>query len=130
MMLITLEEAKAHLMMDHDEDDADIMAKTLEASSAVLTYLKGSPVGQPSRDEQGAIVRDADGQIEYQRDTDDNLIIRPEVQAAVKLLLGEFYKNREAQQDGEVQAQWGFGYLPRPVVALLYPLRDPALSGG
>lgn len=128
MMLITLEEAKAHLMMDHDEDDADILAKTLEASSAVLTYLKGSPVGQPLRDEQGAIVRDADGQIEYQRDASDLLVIRPEVQAAVKLLLGELYKNREAEQDGEISA--GYGYLPRPVVALLYPLRDPALSGG
>ncbi|MFD2404904.1 hypothetical protein ACFSVK_02515 [Azorhizophilus paspali] len=43
-------------------------------------------------------------------------------------MLGELYKHREADQDGEVPTQWGFGYLPRPVVALLYQLRDPALA--
>lgn len=127
MMLITLEEAKAHLLMDHDADDADITDKVLEASGAVLTYLKGAPVGQPERDEQGAIVKDSNGDVVYMQDS-NGLVIRYEVKAAVKLLLGEFYKNRDATQDGEIPAQWGYGYLPRPVVALLYPLRDPALA--
>lgn len=127
MMLITLEEAKAHLLMDHDADDADIANKVLEASGAVLSYLKGAPIGQPERDEQGAIVKDSNGDVVYMQDI-SGLVIRYEVKAAVKLLLGEFYKNREAEQDGDVSAQWGYGYLPRPVVSLLYPLRDPALA--
>lgn len=127
MNLITLEEAKAHLLVDHDDDDLDIERKLQEASSAVLTYLDGAPIGQPQRDEQGTIVRTADGGIEYLRDGDD-LVIRYEVKAAVKLLLGELYKHRETEQDGEVPHQYGYGYLPRPVVALLYPLRKPAFA--
>lgn len=39
MNLITLEEAKAHLLVDHDDDDADIGRKLQEATAAVLTYL-------------------------------------------------------------------------------------------
>lgn len=128
MNLITLDEARAHLMVDHCEDDDDIERKLQEASAAVLTYLDGAPIGQPERDEQGAIVRDEDGQVEYQREADGTLIIRYEIKASVKLLLGELYKNREAEQDGDVSSQYGYGYLPRPVVALLYPLRKPAFA--
>lgn len=127
MNLITLEEAKAHLLVDHDDDDLDIERKLQEASAAVLTYLDGAPIGQPKRDEQGDIVRTEDGDIEYLRDGDE-LVIRYEIKAAVKLLLGELYKHRETEQDGEIANQYGYGYLPRPVVALLYPLRKPAFA--
>lgn len=127
MKLITLEAAKAQLQMDHDEDDVFISAKIDQASGAVLNYLKGTPIGQPVYDEQGAIVVNEDGVIEYER-VDDVLVVRFEIQAAVQLLVAEYYKNREAEQDGEVAAQYGYGYLPRAVVALLYPLRDPALA--
>lgn len=127
MNLITLEEAKAHLLVDHDDDDIDIERKLQEASAAVLTYLDGAPIGQPERDEQGAVVRDDDGEIVYLRDGDD-LVVRYEIKASIKLLLGELYKHREAEQDGEIPSQHGYGYLPRPVVALLYPLRKPAFA--
>lgn len=127
MNLITLEEAKAHLLVDHDDDDTDIKRKLQEASAAVLTYLDGAPIGQPQRDEQGAILRNETGSIEYLRDG-EQLVIRYEVKAAAKLLLGELYKHREAEQDGEIQGYYGYGYLPRPVVALLYPLRKPSFA--
>ena len=127
MNLITLEEAKAHLLVDHDDDDIDIERKLQEASSAILSYLDGSPIGQPKRDEQGAILRTPEGEVDYLRD-DDDLVVRYEIKAAVKLLLGELYKHREAEQDGEIPSQHGYGYLPRPVVALLYPLRKPAFA--
>lgn len=127
MNLITMEEAKAHLLVDHDDDDSDIERKLQEASAAVLTYLDGAPIGQPKRDEQGDIVRTEDGDIEYLRDGDE-LVIRYEIKAAVKLLLGELYKHRETEQGGEIANQYGYGYLPRPVVALLYPLRKPAFA--
>ncbi|MFD2404903.1 head-tail connector protein [Azorhizophilus paspali] len=48
MNLITLEEAKAHLLVDHDDDDAEIERKVLEASEAVLDYLKGLLSASPS----------------------------------------------------------------------------------
>lgn len=130
MMLVTLAEAKNHLRVEQDDtdQDADISAKVLEASASVLTYLKGAPIGAVERDAQGAIVRDSNGDPTYQYDSNGALIVRPEVQAATLLLVGEYYKHREAEQAGEVPTQWGYGYLPRPVVAILYPLRDPAVS--
>src|SRR5690554_824373 len=106
MNLITLEEAKDHLLVDHDADDTDIERKIQEASEAVMTYLDGSPIGQPVRNEQGAIQRNEDGEIIYMRDAEDELIVRYEIKAAVKLLVGELYKHREGEQDGEVQAQY------------------------
>lgn len=127
MELITLEEAKAHLQVDYDDDDVEISNKLQEATSAVLTYLNGAPIGQPERDEQGAVVRDEEGEIVYLRDGDD-LVVRYEIKAAVKLMLGELYKHREAEQDGEVPSQYGYGYLPRPVVGLLFPLRRMPLA--
>jgi hypothetical protein len=43
---------------------------------------------------------------------------------ATILLTGHFYNN----PDGDPEHDWEQGYLPRPVTALLYPLRDPALA--
>lgn len=127
MNLITLDEAKAHLRIDYDDDDSDIERKLQEASAAVLTYLDGAPIGQPKRDEQGEILRTPEGEVDYLRDGDE-LVVRYEIKAAVKLLLGELYKNREGEQDGEIPSQWGYGYLPRSVVSLLYPLRHPSMA--
>lgn len=127
MNLITLQEAKDQLEVDHDDSDAFIGSLIASASGAVLNYMKGCPIGQPKRDEQGAVIIDADGNIQYARQ-DGALVIRYEVQAAVKIMVAELFKNREAEQDGEVSTQHGYGYLPRPVIALLYPLRDPAVA--
>lgn len=128
MMLVTIEEASDHLRRDTAADDGDLMQKIAAASSAVLTYMKGFPIGMPERDEQGEIVRDSAGEVIYQRDSAGTLIIRPEVKYAVLMLVAEFYKNREAEQAGIIDPKFGYGYLPRPVIALLYPLRDPALA--
>ena len=128
MMLITLEAAKEHLRVDGDYDDADITSKIMEASGAILTYLDGAPVAQPKRDPLGAAVRGASGAIEYEMDGGGAPVVRYEIQAACKRLVGELYHNREAQQDGGMPHQYGYGYLPRPVVALLYPIRRPVLA--
>lgn len=127
MNLITLEEAKQHLYVDHDADDEYILAQIAAASGAILNYLKGAPIGQPDRDEQGAIMLDSSGDPIYQYDS-NGLVIRYEIQAAVKILLGELYKNREATQDGRINEQAGYGFLPYTVISLLYPLRMPALA--
>lgn len=100
-MLVTLPEAKAHLGVIHNGDDADITAKIEAASEAVLTYLKAETV--PPMAEKVA-------------------------KQATLLLLGEFYERREAEQEGEIGQSFGYGFLPRPVVALLYPHRDPSFS--
>ncbi|CAI3796008.1 head-tail connector protein [Rheinheimera sp. MM224] len=129
MMLVTLQEAKAHINMGEDDTyaDATITLKIQAASGAVLNYMKGSPIGQPDRDEQGRIVKDSNGDVVYQYDS-NGLIIRYEIKAVVLLYTAELYKNREAKQDGTIPSQHGYGYLPAPFIAMLYPLRDPALA--
>lgn len=128
MMLVTLQEASEHLRRDTDDDDSDLTLKIHAASAAVLNYLKRESLAyEPERDEGGAIILDEHGYPLPALDDEGDPIVRFEVKAAVLLMLGELYKNREGEQGGEVPSQWGYGYLPRPVVALLYPLRDPAV---
>lgn len=115
-MIVTLQEASEHLRRDTTDDDADLTLKIHAASGAVLNYLKSG----------ADAFKDTNGQ--FFTDTNGDILCPFEVKAATLLLIGEFYKNREGEQSGEIDAQFGFGYLPRPVVALLYPLRDPALQ--
>lgn len=128
MMLVSLLEASDHIRRDTDDDDADLIAKIQAASSAVLNYLKGSPVGSPRRDNQGRIERDSDGAVIYETNSNGDTIVRPEVKQATLIIIAEMYRNREGEQGGEVDPRFGYGYLPRPALALLYPLRDPALA--
>lgn len=116
MMLVTLQEASDHLRLDSDADEADVLLKIRAASAAVRRYLKdASPF---ELDSNGDPVTDSNG----------DTVVLFEVRAAVLMMLGELYKNREGDQGGEVPSQWGYGYLPRPVVALLYPLRHPSMA--
>lgn len=103
-MLVTLQQARDHLQATHQTDDADLTLKIEAASSAVVTYLKVA--------DETAIPAAA----------------QVVAQQATLLLLGEFYINREGEQGGAISDSFGYGYLPRPVVALLYPHRDPAFS--
>lgn len=118
MMLVTLQEAKAHLRIDTDDGDADLTLKIHGASGAVMNYIKGGLLYIQEVDGDGALVVDAGGNPVY---TDD---VRFEVKAAVLLMLGYLDKDR----DNDANREYETGYLPRPITALLYPLRDPALA--
>lgn len=107
MMFITLEQAKRQLRVDDDADDADITEKVEEASDLVRGYLKST--ADAFLDEAGNPVP---GKIPYS------------VKAATKMMLGYLYSQRDNDQDREFEQ----GMLPRPVTALLYHLRDPALA--
>lgn len=109
MELVNLDQAKAHLRVDHDEDDDDIQQKIEAASAAVVTYLKSG--ADSFVDTSGEVIAD----------------VPQDVQFATLLLVGHFYKNREAQADDPVPV-FGYGYLPRGVMALLYPYRIPTLA--
>lgn len=103
-MIVTLAQARAQLQSTHSADDDDLTLKINAASEAVLTYLQiADEVDIPA----GATFA---------------------AQQATLILVAEFYKNREAHQDGEIPAEFGYGYLPRPVVALLYPHRTPSMA--
>lgn len=99
--MITLAEAKAHLRMDHNADDVQIQAMIDAAESAILTYT---------------------GNGAYQ-DSDPLQPVRDDVKSACKLLVGDFYRYREPTPSDPMPENFGYGYLPRYVTALLFPYR-------
>ncbi|WP_122446933.1 head-tail connector protein [Pseudomonas viridiflava] len=107
MMFITLEEAKDHLRVDDDAEDNDIELKTHAASGAVRNYLKSA--ADIYLDAGGSVIAAA---VPY------------EVKAATMLMLGYLYKDRDENSNGAFEQ----GNLPKPVTALLYSLRMPALA--
>lgn len=124
MMYVTLEQAKHQLQMDHDDDDALITGYVSAASKAVKNYLKSASPFEVERDAHGNTVLDSSGDPIYVTDSQGDMVVAAEVQQATLLLVGYFYKDRDNNADGAYEQ----GYLPKPVTALLYPLRDPALA--
>lgn len=123
MMYVTLARAKQHLNMDHDQDDVLIEAYIGAASEAVKNYLKSASPYEVERDINDDPILDSSGDPIYVVDSSDEKQVKYAVQAAVLLMVGFLYKDRDENPDQEFQR----GYLPRPVTALLFPLRDPAL---
>lgn len=113
MNLVTLERAREHLRSDETYDDAYVEGLIAAASSAVLKY-----VGDTFNDTDGVIPLDSDGYPDIPED----------VKVACLILIGDFYRNREPTPNDPVPDQWGYGYLSRAVVALLYPYRTPTLA--
>lgn len=122
MMYVTLLRAKQHLNMDHDLDDPLIEAYIGAASEAVKNYLKSASAYEVERDSNDDPIFDSSGDPIYAVDSNGDKIVRYAVQAATLLQLGFLYKDRDENADGA----YDMGYLPKPVTALLYPLRDPA----
>lgn len=121
-MYVTLERAKQHLNMDHDQDDVLIEAYIRASSEAVKNYLKSASPYEVERDSNDDPIYDSSGDPIYAQDSNGDKIVRYAVQAATLLQLGFLYKDRDENADGA----YDMGYLPKPVTALLYPLRDPA----
>jgi hypothetical protein len=124
MHYVTLAQAKQHLAMDHDADDTLIQGLVVAASGAVKAYLKAASAYEVERDSNDDPILDSNGDPEYVRDTNGDKVVMGQVQSAVLILIGHLYKDRDQNPDGAFEQ----GYLPKPVTALLYPLRDPALA--
>lgn len=124
MKYVTLDRAKQHLNMDHDSDDTLIDVYISAASAAVKNYLKSASPYEVERDSNDNPVLDSAGQPEFVVDSSGQKELSYAVIAATLLLVGYLYKDRDENPDNAYEA----GYLPRPVTALLYPLRTPALA--
>lgn len=124
MMYVTLARGKQHLNMDHDLDDVLIEAYIAAASGAVKNYLKSASAYEVERDSNDDPILDSSGDPVYVVDSSGEKLVSYPVQAAVLLMLGFLYKDRDENPDQAFQQ----GYLPKPVTALLYPLRKPALA--
>jgi uncharacterized phage protein (predicted DNA packaging) len=97
-MLATVQDTKAALRIDHDDDDAMIEMLLRAASSQVMTYLKGS----------------ADDPYDYPEIPND-------VQLAVMFLVGIYYRTMDSNPDGIFSDT----ELPAPVRSILWPYRIP-----
>ncbi len=124
MMYVTVAQAKHHVYADHDDDDSLLESYIRAASRAVKNYLKSASPFEVERDADDNPVFDSSGNPVYVTDSAGNRIVSVEVRQAVLLLVGHFYKDRDENPNGAFEA----GYLPKPVTALLYPLRTPALA--
>lgn len=124
MMYVTLDRAKRHLNMDHDQDDMLIEAYIAAASEAVKNYLKSASPYEIERDSNDDPILDSSGDPTYVVDSSGDKLVKYSVQAATLLQIGFLYKDRDENADGA----YDMGCLPKPVTALLYPLRDPALK--
>lgn len=122
MMYVTLDRGKRHLNMDHDQDDMLIEAYIAAASEAVKNYLKSASPYEIERDSNDDPILDSSGDPTYVVDSSGDKLVKYSVQAATLLQLGFLYKDRDENADGA----YDMGYLPKPVMALLYSLRDPA----
>lgn len=98
MAFATLEETKAALVVDFSDDDGLIGTLLDAASESVAQYLK----------------IEADGVSP----------VPSAVKVATMMLTGYLYKNRDKDPEGAFQP----GYLPAPVLSLLYPLRNPTVA--
>lgn len=116
--MITLEEAKTHLRVDHAEDDADISLKLFMANAIVKSYAgEVEAITEAATAAEAAAVTDAE--IAAAANTSAKSFEANAVaDAAVLMVLGELYANREAGGDP----------LSPTVRAILSHLRKPVLA--
>lgn len=102
--LVTLRQAKRHLRVHHDDDDDTISLYLGAAIASVQEYVDRivyAVGGIPPSDDDGTAIE-----------------VTPAITAAILLLLGDLYENREADSQDTSSAM-----LPRAVRALLAPYR-------
>ena len=99
-MVVSLEEAKAHLRVQHDEENQLIEGLIQQAQTAAEDFCRVS--FEPFLNSDGAAIETPGP-----------------VKLAILLMVGYFYENREAE-DGT-----GFRTMRRAFLTLLYPYRDP-----
>jgi hypothetical protein len=115
MRLVTIDEASAHLRRDTDDDNGDLLLKIEAASEMVMDYIGE----QDWTDSAGEPYEDTAG---------NGVDVPHRVRAATLMLIGYLYRERDASMEHAVPTQWGFGFLPLGVTALLYPLRKPTVA--
>lgn len=104
--LVTLEEIKAHLHIDHDADDGPLREKIQEASSVLLAFIQGSR--SKVVDETGKLI-------------EGEALSR--MKGSAMRLVGMLYRN----PDGAEKEDLLQGELPFAVTCLIYDLRCPTI---
>jgi hypothetical protein len=103
MPLVDLPTAKRHLRVLHNDEDAEIELYTSVAEDVVVHYLDRAVLPE------GGALPEGD---------DTAIHVKPSIVAAILLMLGDLYENREADRE-----QKGDAIMPPAVRALLAPWR-------
>lgn len=117
MMLVTITQARQHLRSDTDVDDADLALKVEAASEAIIHHLMDTELdwtdsaGYPFEDTAGIAIG-----------------VPKRVQSACLMLTAYYYNERDGSNNNPVPSQYGFGYFPVGVEAMLFPIRKPVVS--
>lgn len=101
--LVALPEVKAMLRILHDEDDYVLQMIISAASQSIATHLK-----QPNL----LLVESPP------------VYIDPRIKIATIMLVGHIYRSPDRNVDNAFE----FGFLPKPVTAILYNMRDPTIA--
>jgi len=105
MTLVTVEQAKVHLNLDHDFDDGKVTLIVEQASAILLNYLKKPDDFWDDNDVPGS------------------------VSAACLLIVGALYENREGFEGGQSLSGYSSpAPLSNAVMDLVHRYRDPALA--
>ena len=101
--IVSLCQVKQALRIDHEDDDATLVLYINAATNAVVAYLKDPDLLS----------------VDSPPDAIDERVI-----ASIIMLVGYWYRAPDNNNDGAFER----GYLPMPITAMLYPMRDPTLA--
>lgn len=118
MKLVSLADTRAHLRLDTQDEDNYVELLIEAASIAVCDYIRDS--GPDFLDSNGEPYEESDG-VAYG--------IPANVRHATLLLIGYLHKDRDSNGLYKFGTGGNFehGYLPRPVIGMLYRYRQPGL---
>ncbi|WP_289105827.1 hypothetical protein [uncultured Halomonas sp.] len=133
--LVTIEDARVHLRIDdyaegEGPDDTWLSIFIPAISQAFAEWVKErSALYTPALDSSGEPVLDSSGRPEAALDSNGQPIPKPLVRAAVLIELERQYRSRGGEDETDVDASAGYGYmLGKGSVALLQSLRTPTVS--
>lgn len=126
MMLVTLQAARAHLLMDTTDMDAWITLTVEAVSDSVVAWLK-----EPWRayelevDSSGNVLLDSSGDPVVLLDSNGDPVVKPRVKHAVLVETALQFRFREGAESAyQVPANWGHGHaLGYGATALLASVR-------
>lgn len=110
--LVTLAEAKSHLMVDNDAVDSWINMMITAISGAVISWLKDEwRAYVPLLDSNGDPLLDSDGGQIPAENSNGDFIPLPVVKAATLVELASQFRFRDGDGVAAVPSHWGHGYV-------------------
>lgn len=118
---VSLTEQKEYSRIQHTALDVTISTLIESCSAAVKDYLKEFSPYEVERNDDDDYVVDSNFEPVAKLDSNGTQVVRPQVKLAVMVEVDRYLKTPSGP-DSPNQ-----GYLSNASIALLYPLRDPAL---